>query len=90
MSITPGDRLTLSQDAENPENWYLNKDRSGFELRPGYKNRGYMFNHRNLVTIFCEAMSKDQAKTHNFKIAGQPTLVKGDKAQVKYWGILIS
>jgi hypothetical protein len=90
LELQAGDKVTLSQDADQPENWYFHKDKAhGYELRAGYKGNGCMFNHRRLMQTFCEALSKDPDKTHNFKIAGQPTIMKGDKAQTKYWGILI-
>lgn len=91
MELKAGDRVTLSQDGETPENWYFHKDKQhGFEVRAVYKAKSCMFNHRELVKTFCEAMEKSVEKTHNFKIAGQPTQMKGDKVQVKYWGILIN
>lgn len=91
LELQTGDKITISQDAEQPENWYVHKDKQhGFELRAGYKENGCQFNHRQLVKMFCDAMGKAEDKTHGFKIAGQPTLIKNDKAQVKYWGILVS
>lgn len=33
MGLKPGDGISLFQDEENPNDWYLCKDKSGFPLR---------------------------------------------------------
>ena len=88
IGLKAGDKITLAQDPDEPINWYLFKDpQHGFELRGAYKEQGTQFNHIELGKAFLEAIGKEIGKTHNFKIAGQPTILKGDKTQ--YWGILI-
>jgi hypothetical protein len=88
MGLKGGDKVTLAQDEEDPRNWYFFKDpQHGFELRPGYKDKGSMFNHKVMVQALLQAFGKPEDITHNFKIAGQPTVMKNDKT--KYWGILI-
>jgi hypothetical protein len=82
-------KVTIAQDEEHPENWYFFIDpQHGFELRPGYKGAAAQFNHVSLRNAFLEAMGKDLGVSHSFKIAGQPTVMKGSKTQ--YWGILVS
>lgn len=88
MGIKSGDKITLAQDEEDAHNWYFFKDsQHGFELRAGYKDAGCMFNHRGLVHELLGAFGKPEDVTHKFLIAGEPTVMKGDKT--KYWGILI-
>jgi hypothetical protein len=87
--LTSKDKVTIAQDEEEPENWYFFKDpQHGFELRPAYEGKSAQFNHVTLSKAFLEAMGKDLAVTHNLKIAGKPTVMKGSKTE--YWGILIS
>lgn len=88
IGLKAGDKITLAQDPDEPINWYFFKDpEHGFEIRAGYKDQGTLFNHIELSKAFLEAIDKETGKTHNFKIAGQATVLKGDKVQ--YWGILI-
>lgn len=88
IGLKAGDKITLAQDEEDPRNWYFFKDaQHGFELRAGYKDKGSMFNHKVMVSAFLQAFEKPEDVTHNFMIAGQPTVMKNDK--IKYWGILI-
>lgn len=91
IGIKPGDKITLSQDEEEPENWYVFKDADhGFEVRAGYDGKGCLFNHSKLVIAFLEAIGKPVNKTVGFLIAGKPTTIKGDKSATQYWGILVS
>ena len=91
IGLKAGDKVTLAQDPDEPINWYFFKDaQHGFELRGAYKDQGAQFNHVTLVRTFVEALEKESGKTHSFRLAGDPTVMKGDKAQTKYWGILIS
>lgn len=90
MGLNPGDKISLSQDEEAPENWYLFKDKNhGFEVRGGYDGKGCVFNHRTMVETFLEAIGKPTNETISFLIAGQPTTLKGDKSGTQYWGILV-
>lgn len=90
VGIKPGDKISLSQDEEVPENWYLFKDKDhGFEVRAGYDGKGCVFNHRKMVEAFLEAVGKPVDKTLSLLIAGKPTTIKGDKANTQYWGILV-
>lgn len=89
MEIKPGDKVTLAQDEESPENWYFFKDKQhGFDIRAN-KAAGCIFNHKGLINAFLESWGLPKDKTCKCLVAGQPTIMKGDKAQTKYWGILI-
>lgn len=90
IGIKKGDKITLCQDEEEPENWYVFKDTNhGFEVRPGYDGKGCLFNHAKMVVTFLEAVGKPTDKTIGFMIASKPTVLKGDKSGTQYWGILI-
>lgn len=90
MGLKAGDKISLSRDEEVPENWYLFKDKeNGFEVRGGYDGKGCVFNHRKMVETFMEAVGKPTNETIGLLIAGQPTILKGDKSGTQYWGILV-
>lgn len=89
IGLKAGEKVTLAQDEEDPRNWYFFKDaQHGFELRPGYKDAGCLFNHRQMTESLLQAFQKPMDITHKFTIAGIPTVMKSDKT--KYWGILIN
>lgn len=88
IGLTGGGKITIAQDKNEPENWYIFLDENGFALRgKGDDKKGYAFNHVELVKAFIEAIGKDINESHSFLIAGQPTILKGSKTQ--YWGILV-
>lgn len=87
MELKPEDKISLMQDEDHPENWYFFKDPKGFAMRTAYDKKGLLFNHSALRKTFIEALEFDMEKSHNFIIAGEPTIVKGDKT--KYWCVLI-
>lgn len=89
MGFGNKDKITLSQDQEEPENWYIHKNsQHGFEMRTSTSGQ-LMFTHINLVKTFKEVADLDLKTTYSFLIGGQPTTIKGDKAQTQYWGTLI-
>lgn len=88
VGLKHGDRITIAQDESAPENWYLFKNNSyGFELRKLSDDKSLGFNHISLVSTFREAMELDDSKSHRFRMAEEPTVMKGDKTQ--YFGILV-
>ncbi len=87
LKLTVKDRITLAQDPDTPENWYLFKDQNyGYQLRPGYKEVGLMFNHIALKKTIWKCFDLDEEKGESFRIAPQPTKI--DKTE--YWGILVT
>jgi hypothetical protein len=89
IGLKAGDKVTLSQDDDAPQNWYFFKDKQhGFELRAAYKDAGCIFNHKELVLAFLGSWGKDPKISHKIKVAGQPTLIKGDTAKTQYWGLI--
>jgi len=91
LGLKIGDKVTLAQDPDEPINWYFFKDKDhGFDLRTAYKDLGVQFNHIELTRTFLGAIGRQIGVTHKFKIGGEPTILKGDKSQTKYWGILVN
>ena len=87
MGATEKDKLTLAQDTEDTDNWYVFIDNeNGFPVRLGYDKKGCLMNHKKLVDAVVAGFELKEGITHSFKIAGQPTTVKGDKT--KYWGLI--
>jgi hypothetical protein len=90
MDLKEGDKLTLCQDEEDPECFYFFKDAShGFVVRPDKKRTSLLFTHVGMFKVICKALERSTNESIKALIAGQPTTMKNDKAQTKYWGILI-
>lgn len=89
IGLKPGIKISMAQDEKDPENWYFFLDKEhGFEVRL-QKEKYWIFQHSGLVREFKAAKELDPDKTVKGMIAGQPTVIPGDKAGTKYWGILI-
>jgi hypothetical protein len=89
MGLKKGSKLSLAQDESDPENWYFFLDKEhGFEVRD-VKGKTWLFQHTTLVRELKLSKELDLNGTIKGLIAGQPTILKGDKAETKYWGILI-
>lgn len=88
LELKPGDKITLAQDEEDTANWYFFKHEKGFKLRDGYDKKGCLFNHSVMVKKVISSFKLKEDQTYSFLIAGQPTMIKGDKT--KYWGILVT
>lgn len=88
LEVRAGDKITIAQDEQEPENFYLFKDEQhGFEMK-SQKNGQYLgLFHRGLVDLIREAKELPEGQSIKALIAGQSTTLKGDKT--KYWGILI-
>ena len=90
MGLKAGSKITLVQDEEDVENFYFFLDpQHGFALREDKKNTCCLFTHKAMVELLAEARGLDPGKRIKAMIAGQPTILKGDKAATKYWGILV-
>lgn len=73
MKIKAGDKITFSQNAESPEDWYFFLDKvNGYEMRSGYDKKGCLFNHAELIRKFNEALELDDNKTRQFLICQTP------------------
>lgn len=89
MAIKPGSKISLSQDQDNPQDWYLHEDpKNGFEVR-GKKDagieEGMMFNHTSLKNLFLNCFNLDIKTSYKFRVATEPTKV----GKINYYGILI-
>ena len=87
LELKPDSKIALSQDEEEPDNWYFYLDKeAGYTVRAGYDKKGCLFNHAVLGKEVTKYFELAEDATHNFKIAGQSTIIKNDKT--KYWGII--
>jgi hypothetical protein len=86
MGLQVGDRFALTQDEDNPQDWYVFKSPAGFPLKAKAKESGLKFNHTALRATILGCFDLDLDRTYNYGIAKTPTVL--DK--VKYWGILIA
>jgi hypothetical protein len=82
----PGDKVALSQDEDNPENWYIHLDKDGFELRENSKKDNLLLNHSDLIRTFKSCFDLDFKVTTTCNLATIPEEVDG----VNYFGILIN
>lgn len=84
MGIADGTRVAFAQDQEDPANWYIYQDKEGFECRLAYNKKDLLFNHKTFCVSLKEALGLDEKVSHRFKIAGQPTEIKG----TQFWGMI--
>jgi hypothetical protein len=88
--LQSGDSFSVSQDEEEPDNWYLSKDANGFKLRPyGHesKTKAACINNRALVQVVLKHIGMANADgVVKILVAGKPTMV----GKVAYWGILVA
>jgi len=86
IKLKEKDKVSISQDSDDPINWYLHKDAEGFELRNLFKNTlNLAFNNSTLKESFCEAMQMDPDKTHSLKISANVTKI----GKVEYFPIIL-
>ncbi|GAO43766.1 hypothetical protein [Flavihumibacter petaseus] len=88
IGIKDGDKISIAQDQEAKENWYIFKDPShGYQVRLMSDKKTCGFNHATFIGAFKKAMNLKDDIGVSYLIAGQPTVMSGDKT--KFWGILI-
>lgn len=91
IGIADGDKVTISQDEDEPLNFYIFKDNQhGFIVRLSSDKKSLIFSHKALCKSLLEAVGRDASTSHRFKVAGKSTVIAGDKAKTQYWGILIN
>jgi hypothetical protein len=84
IGIKHGDKVSLAQDESDPENWYIFKDKDGFEVRLHSDKKTLITNHSKLCDSLKESLGLDASTSQRFTVGGQPTIL--DK--VKYWGLI--
>lgn len=75
LQLNHGDRIVLSQDQDNPKDWYLVMSApKGFEVRrKNEEDKGLMLQSRPLVRLFRKSLPHHlQSKTLRFKVAQKP------------------
>ena len=85
MKLSEKDKIGISQDADDPINWYIHKDADGFDLRLLNKTTAMLgFNNIMLKNAIVEAMELQPDKTKQCIISRQCTKV----GKVEYWPII--
>lgn len=88
IGLQDGDKITLAQDQDDLENWYVFKDPAhGFQVTI-FKVKGAKFSNSQLVKKIWDQFSKGDQVSLHFLVAGQPTTFKDDKSKTQYWGII--
>lgn len=78
VGLKEGDQVKFHQDLEEPENWYLEKVKSGgFELRK-HAGPSLMFNSSRLAKRVAESVAFD-GRSGRCLVAGQATVVEKRK-----------
>lgn len=60
MGLKDGDTIALLQDADNPLDWYLTKDKDGFETRANSGGTALLFNCADCRRRFMDAWLKEK------------------------------
>ncbi len=83
MGLKPGDKISIVQDQDHPEDWYITKDPNGFELR--HKSGNTLMTQSTAMCIqVLNCMEFTGKHNYHFPIAGTATIFE----KHKYWGIL--
>lgn len=87
IGIKNDSKITIAQDEEHPENWYVFLDESnGFGLRVDEKKKTAAFGHASLADLIFEAFGLVRDHTLKFRVCGEATMI--GKSPTKYWGII--
>lgn len=86
LGLKHGDSVSFAQDADDPENWYIYKDKNGYEVRLHSDQKSMVINHSAFCITLKESLGLPTTETAKFLVAGQPTVI--DK--VKYFGLIIT
>jgi hypothetical protein len=80
--------VIISQDADNPLNWYVSENANGYKLRQATTKRtvNYIFAHQQLRQRMLTSLDLDGSESNTFIIAGKPTIIRGD--QNVYHGLI--
>jgi hypothetical protein len=85
IKLSEKDKVGISQDADDPVNWYVHKDAEGFNLRSLNEANGSLgFNNVSLKNAMFEAMELQPDKTKQCIISKQCTKV----GKVELWPII--
>ncbi len=86
LGLKEGDFIELSQDEDEPQDWYLSKTKKGFGLRnkkKGSAEQGLIFSNKALTKLIFESVEYDQ-KSGRCLFGAEPVTLKN----VDYWPII--
>ncbi len=76
IGLKSGDSVLISQDEENPEDWYIEKVENGFVVRNKVNvGTGVLFNNATIVRAIAESVGCK--KSGRILVAGVPTEFEG-------------
>lgn len=89
IGLVAGDPVSIGQDPDNPDDWYIYLDKeSGFTTREAKNNNGLCFSSAFIFKSYCSAYDIDCTSV-SIKIAKQSTKSEDPELKgVKLWGIL--
>lgn len=88
LGLKEGDFIELSQDEDEPQDWYLSKTKKGFGLRnkkKGSAEQGLIFNNTALTKLIFESVGY-QEQTGRVLFGAEPVTVN----KVDYWPVITS
>lgn len=78
LGVTEGTKVSVAQDQDNPENWYIFLDpEHGYECRVFSDGKSYGFNHSALTSTIKECFELPIDKGVSFPIAQIPIIFRG-------------
>lgn len=87
MKLSDDSRISIHQDEENPEDWYLSDSKDGFKLRSDKKgskgNAALSFNNTTTVKALAKSLNID-SNYIKCKVGDEPIVVN----KVKYYPII--
>jgi hypothetical protein len=90
MKLSENDKVSISQDADDPVNWYIHKDADGFDLRLLNKTTAMLgFNNISLKNAIVEAMEFSNDKITSATISSNCTKI-GKVKVIEYWPIIFT
>jgi hypothetical protein len=86
IGLKAGDQIQFLQDENEPENWYLEKVKSGgFEIRTNSNiTPGLLFNNTAIGRKVIEGLGGGGVISIRLLVAGEPTIIE----KRKLWGLI--
>lgn len=69
MELDENSCISIMQDEESPEDWFVAKDADGFALRANANAKGYNFNSAGLVSAVLDGTVGPKVRIASFKVS---------------------
>lgn len=77
IGLKIGDVISLEQDEENPQDWYLMKNPEGFKVRQYKGSNGLCFNAAALAKSFLDLNDYTNTHSASFRLITEPVEIDG-------------